>query len=206
MAAAAIDLRADGAHDAHEEGNRNVTNRSSTLLAAVRAGSARLGPESVRRALLARLLPGKGDRLLEVGVGSGSSILAAAARAYEGFVAGVEPDALALRHAERRCARLVREGRIALVEGSSADLSIFETASFDKVYGVHVASFWDEPAEHLAEIRRVLRPGGFLLLGQSPSLPEGRASGDGLEAALRETGFRSVHVDNTDAVAWTTAH
>jgi ubiquinone/menaquinone biosynthesis C-methylase UbiE len=202
MAAAAIDLRAEGAQ---EEGNRSVTNRS-TLLAAVRARSARLGPECVRQALLARLLPGKGDRLLEIGVGSGNLLLAVAARAHEGFVAGVEPDALALRHAERRCARLVREGRVALVEGSSADLSGFETDSFDKVYGVHVASFWDEPRDHLAEIRRVLRPGGFLLLGQSPSLPESRVSGDRLEAALREAGFRNVHIDDADAVAWTTAH
>jgi ubiquinone/menaquinone biosynthesis C-methylase UbiE len=182
-----------------------VTNRS-TLLADVRARSARLGPECVRQALLARLLPGKGDRLLEIGVGSGNLLLAVAARAHEGFVAGVEPDALALRHAERRCARLVREGRVALVEGSSADLSGFETDSFDKVYGVHVASFWDEPRDHLAEIRRVLRPGGFLLLGQSPSLPESRVSGDRLEAALGEAGFRNVHIDNADAVVWTTAH
>jgi ubiquinone/menaquinone biosynthesis C-methylase UbiE len=202
MAAAALDLRAEGAQ---EEGNRSVTNRS-TLLAAVRARSARLGPECVRQALLARLLPGKGDRLLEIGVGSGNLLLAVAARAHEGFVAGVEPDALALRHAERRCARLVREGRVALVEGSSADLSGFETDSFDKVYGVHVASFWDEPRDHLAEIRRVLRPGGFLLLGQSPSLPESRVSGDRLEAALGEAGFRNVHIDNADAVVWTTAH
>jgi ubiquinone/menaquinone biosynthesis C-methylase UbiE len=203
MAAAAIDLRTDSVPE--EERNHSTINRSTTLLAAVRARSARLGPEWVRRALLARLLPRKGDRLLEIGVGSGNSILAVAARVHEGFVAGVEPDALALRHAERRCASLIREGRVQLMQGSSADLAAFETASFDKVYGVQVAAFWDGPAEHLAEIRRVLRPGGFLLLGLSPSLPEGRATSDRLESALRETGFRSVHIDNADAVAWTTA-
>ena len=162
------------------------------LLATVRARSVRLGPESVRRTLLARLRPRREDRVLELGVGSGSTLLAVATRAHEGFAAGIDPDPLALRHAKRRCERLVREGRVSLVAGSSADLSVFEAGSFDKVYGVHVSSFWDEPEKHLAEIRRVLRPGGTLLLGRSPWLPGGSAAGERLENALRELSL--IHI------------
>lgn len=177
-----------------------------SLLAAVRAGSVRLGPERVRRALLARLAPEKRDRLLELGVGSGSSLFAVAARVTDGFVAGVEPDSLALRHAARRCARLVREGRVTLVAGSSADLSVFAPASFGKVYGVHVSSFWDEPVEHVTEIRRVLRPGGRLLLGESLTRAGGEPREERLEAALREAGFQTVHVERADPLLWITAH
>ncbi|MEN8159076.1 MAG: class I SAM-dependent methyltransferase [Myxococcota bacterium] len=201
--AAAIDL--DSEVTAAEASAPEATGSKLSLLAAVRARSVRLGPECVRRALLARLTPRKEDRLLELGVGSGSTLLAVATRASEGFVAGIEPDPLALRHARRRCERLVRDGRVTLAAGSSSDLSMFEPASFDKVYGVHVSSFWDEPAGHLAEIRRVLRPGGLLLLGRSPWLPEGLATGERLEHALRETGFRSVHTDCADPMVWTTA-
>jgi ubiquinone/menaquinone biosynthesis C-methylase UbiE len=199
--AAAIRLE----REATEASAKEATGAEVSLLAVVRARSVRLGPERVREALLARLAPGKRDRILELGVGSGSTLLTVATRAHQGFVAGVEPDPLALRHAKRRCERLVREGRVSLVAGSSTDLGMFEPASFDRVYGVHVSSFWDEPAGHLAEIRRVLRPGGLVLLGRSPWLPGGLTTGERLENALRETGFRSVHTDSADSMVWTTA-
>jgi len=175
--------------------------RHEALLAAVRARSATLGAERVRRAVLAELAIAKSDRVLELGVGSGSLLFAVAARVTQGFVAGVEPDELALRHAARRCERLVREGRVQLVRGSSEDLSAFEPASCDHVYGVHVMSFWREPAPHLAEIRRVLRPGGRLLLAAACE-----AAPAALERALSSAGFENVHTRSADPLIWTSAH
>lgn len=183
---------------------------AAPLLAAVRARSASLGPERVRRALLERLAVGPRDRVLELGFGSGRLLLAVAARATHGFVAGVEPEDLALRHAGRRCQRLVRRGRVALVRGTSRDLSAFAATSFDRVYGVHVAYFWENPQPHLDEIQRVLRPGGQLLLGYCPGEPAGadrtRCTVDRLESALRRAGFRDVHTDGAEPLVWTSAH
>src|SRR5262245_11478374 len=167
-----------------------------SLLAAARARSASCGADRVRRALLAQLAVGPSARVLELGVGSGRNLFAVAVRA--GFAAGVEPDAFALRHAQRRCARLVREGRVALVQGTSRDLSAFGDGSFDKVYGVHVSDFWEEPASHLAEIRRVLRPGGQLLLGSCSFVP-------GFAAALPAAGFRAVRSRTESGLCWTEA-
>jgi len=171
-----------------------------SLLAAVRARSASCGAERVRRALLERLAVGPRDRVLELGFGSGRLLSAVAARATQGFVAGVEPEAYALRHARRRCERLLREGRVALLRGTSRDLAAFDAAAFDQVYGVHVTYFWDDPLPHLREIRRVLRPGGRLLLGYCA----GEAS-PGLEPALAAGGFREIRTGGADKLAWTTA-
>jgi ubiquinone/menaquinone biosynthesis C-methylase UbiE len=39
---------------------------------------------------------------------------------------------------------------------------------FDKAFAVHVIYFWPQPQQELREIRRVLRPGGLLVLGHRP--------------------------------------
>jgi len=181
-----------------------------SLLATVRARSARFGGDRVRRALLAQLEIQRSDRVLELGFGSGRLLFAVAARAAQGFVAGVEPDEYALRHASRRCERLVREGRVALVRGTSRDLSVFATGAFDKVYGVNVVDFWEDPEPHLLEIRRVLRPGGRVLLGRCAGEPEeggdhrARSWMRALEIGLATAGFRHIRSESGEP-AWISA-
>lgn len=43
---------------------------------------------------------------------------------------------------------------------SSSDKMPFADNSFDKVFCINVIYFWEQPAEHLKEIYRVLKPGG----------------------------------------------
>jgi SAM-dependent methyltransferase len=52
-----------------------------------------------------------------------------------------------------------------VLAASTRDLGCFADASFDQVYGMHVIYFWSEPERDLAEVARVLRRGGLLLLG-----------------------------------------
>jgi SAM-dependent methyltransferase len=82
----------------------------------------------------------------------------------------------------RRLAPLVRPARVTGVEISEAmvsglgdgdyDLHLadaaalpFPAASFDVVLSVNTIYFWPDPARVLAEVRRVLVPGGRLVLG-----------------------------------------
>jgi ubiquinone/menaquinone biosynthesis C-methylase UbiE len=169
----------------------------AALLASVRARAASSGADRTRRALLERLAVDSRDRVLELGAGSGRNLFAVAVRA--GFAAGVDPDEDALRHAGRRCERLVREGRVALVKGTSRDLSAFAASSFDRAYGVLVTAFWEEPAPHLAEIRRVLRPGGRAVFAVS-------GGAEALASALAGAGFAAIKVGSEGATAWLTAH
>jgi ubiquinone/menaquinone biosynthesis C-methylase UbiE len=84
-----------------------------------------------RNAWMVSLLDiGRADRILEVGCGPGALIQALAARATEGFVAGVDPSTIKLQQAVWRNAEAIRKGRVQLQVGSATALP-FEEASFD---------------------------------------------------------------------------
>ena len=54
---------------------------------------------------------------------------------------------------------LISSGTLSLVHGAS-DRMPFADAQFDRVFCINVIYFWDDPAAHLREVRRVLKPGG----------------------------------------------
>ncbi len=144
------------------------------------------------------------DRVLEIGFGHGRTLAWIADRAPSGFVAGVDPSAEMLRMAGRRNRAAIAEGRLALVQASAESLP-FPDAHFDKLLAANCVQFWDLPRA-LAEARRVLRPGGTLLLGIRMRAPEqGRfaspgfseAEVDALVAPLGRAGFASVRRERT---------
>jgi SAM-dependent methyltransferase len=182
---------------------------SSTLLADVVCRAAGYDRDALARDVIGRLDIEPDDAVLEIGCGSGRQLLEVTARARRGFVAGVDPSELMLRHARHRNRRFIQEGRLRLVKGRSSDLSSFEDARFDKVYAVDVVHFWSDPRQDVRELSRDLRPGGRLLLGYGPT-PGSDGSGDPaelLEELLREQGFS--HCDTESAcgapLAWTLA-
>ena len=75
----------------------------------------------------------------------------------------------------RRARRLVDGGRLELHGGDSSALP-WPDATFDGAFTVHTIYFWVEPAPHLAELRRVLRPGGRLVLAFRDRPPDVEAS------------------------------
>jgi SAM-dependent methyltransferase len=182
---------------------------SSTLLAAVVCRAAGYDRDSLARDVIARLDIEPDDAVLEIGCGSGRQLLEVTARARRGFVAGVDPSDLMLRHARHRNRRFIRDGRLRLVKGRSSDLSHFETGSFDKVYAVDVVHFWSEPRRDVSELSRVLRPGGRLLLGYGPTpgRDEDESPGARLEELLREQGFSDCDTEPASGapLAWTLA-
>jgi len=116
---------------------------------------------------LEQLAPEPGDRVLEVGFGGGGLLDRVQRRVPEGFVAGVEISPAMLEHARRRFAHRIQSGRFELALGRTEDLP-YPAARFDKVYTVNTIYFWSDPALALAELRRVLRPGGLLLITFAP--------------------------------------
>ncbi len=113
-------------------------------------------------------------RVLEIGAGTGASfpywLEAARAGRLETLVA-VEPDPHMRRRAAARARRL---GLKLELLPAAAEALPFPDASFDAVASFLVLCTVDDPARALAEVRRVLRPGGTLAF-----LEHVRASGGG---------------------------
>ncbi len=99
------------------------------------------------------LLSGTAARRLEVGVGSGRFAAAL------GIEVGLDPARAPLDLAARRGVRVV--------QGAGERLP-FAHRGFDAVILVVTLCFADDPAGLLAEVRRVLRPGGHLVVGLVP--------------------------------------
>jgi SAM-dependent methyltransferase len=167
------------------------------FLGAVVAQATAYPTERIAAEALARLAVGPEDRVLELGCASGRLLSRLAASVRRGFVAGVDPSEAMVRHARHRNRRWLERGRLAVHVGSSADLGTFPDAHFDAVLGVHVVCFWSEPQRDLAEVWRVLRPGGRVLLGFRPD-PGGARRDPGsvparsVAAWLRAAGFGGI--------------
>ncbi len=109
----------------------------------------------IRRFLARYVAPAGPARILDLGCGTGRNL---ELLAEFGEVRGVEPAGPALEHCRARGL-----GEDVVVPGSASAIP-FPDASFDLVTAFDVLEHLDDDRAGLAEIRRVLRPGGRLLL------------------------------------------
>lgn len=106
----------------------------------------------------ARLLEGAAGRVLEIGCGHGANFAH-----YPGAVTelvAVEPEARMRDLARERAAALGRE--VAVIDGQAEKLPL-ENDSFDAVVATLVLCSVEDQDRALAEIHRVLKPGGELI-------------------------------------------
>ena len=108
-----------------------------------------------------------GDHVLEVGFGHGRTIAAMTHQVANGFIAGVDTSPAMLRLATRANRAAITRGLVQLNEGDGQSLP-YPANRFDKVLTVHTIYFWLDPIVYLQELRRVLRPGGRLVIGFRP--------------------------------------
>ena len=106
---------------------------------------------------------GRDDRVLEIGFGPGLAIRELGRIAAEGYVCGIDHSDLMVRRSRRLNADGLGRGVVDLHLGSVEELPAFY-APFDKILAVNTIGFWSEPVARLAELRRLLRPGGLIAL------------------------------------------
>ncbi|MBP6391858.1 MAG: class I SAM-dependent methyltransferase [Flavobacteriales bacterium] len=100
-----------------------------------------------------------GMSVLEIGFGNGLFFGELARRAKNLKLHGLDFSQEMVEQASARNADLIASGTLSLVHGPS-DHMPFADASFDRIFCINVVYFWDDPAAHLRELRRVLKPGG----------------------------------------------
>jgi SAM-dependent methyltransferase len=98
-----------------------------------------------------------GDRVLDVGSGTGSLAFAALGEAPAGRVVGVDPSPTYVAHARARAG-----GDRATFEEGDAQRLRFPDASFDRSLALLVVNFIPDRSAAVREMARVTRPGGVV--------------------------------------------
>lgn len=114
----------------------------------------------VGRSRAVSVLNGLGGRVLEVGVGTGLALPQYGAGVE---VTGIDASAEMLEKARDKVAELGLRHVRELVEMDARAMR-FGNGSFDAVAAMHIMSVVPEPERVMAEMVRVLRPGGTLLV------------------------------------------
>jgi SAM-dependent methyltransferase len=122
------------------------------------------GNKALLDAALDTAAPRAGSRVLDVGFGGGYTLERVAPVVAPERVAGVELSEAMIAAVRDRC-------------GDAFDLRLadaaalpFPDASFDVVLSVNTIYFWPDPTRVLAEMTRVLKPGGRVVLGYRSGL------------------------------------
>ncbi|MFD2419054.1 class I SAM-dependent methyltransferase [Amycolatopsis pigmentata] len=127
------------------------------------------------------------DAVLVLGPGPGVGLHAAGTRA--GHVVGVDPSDTMLAACRKRCAALIDRGVVELARGDAANTGQPD-ACVDVVLSVNNVMLWPDWPAAFTELKRVLRPGGRILLSAHAKwLPGGSAA---LAGAAENAGFREV--------------
>lgn len=104
-----------------------------------------------------------GQSILEIGFGNGKFFDKLFNRAQHLQITGIDFSDLMVKAAIKNNEANIAAGKLSIVKGESDKLP-FADNSFDIVFCINVAYFWDEPGKHLQEICRVLKPGGKLYI------------------------------------------
>ena len=177
---------------------------------------------------LDRAVVQRGDAVVDVGCGTGSSTLDVARLVAPGRVLGVDLSSRMLERARRRCA----DAGLSNVGFEQADAQVhpFEAEAFDVAISSFGAMFFADPVAAFANIGRALRPGGRLAvltwrdlganawittirdaLAAGRNLPEpppdapgpfGLARPGHVRAVLDEAGFGDVELEPVDEPVW----
>lgn len=127
-----------------------------------------------------------GNRVLEVGSGTGHALREAARRAAPGHVVGVDISELMADLARRLNHAAVERGEVEVRAGDIEALDL-NGARFDRIFSVNCIYFWRDAEGVLAKLASALSPGGKLVLAFRPD-------GDDVPARFRDPIYRFPRV------------
>lgn len=105
-----------------------------------------------------------GQSVLELGQGNGVLVPNILQAGSNVTYTGIDFSESSVLAATQNNPSWVEQGLATFVHGEIAQMP-FEKDSFDTILGLNVIYFWEHPEKELAEIYRVLKPGGKLVFG-----------------------------------------
>ncbi len=122
-----------------------------------------LGHYRLTRWGLSKVVIPENANVLDIGCGGGRTLGTLASIAKLGKAVGIDYSEDAVAVAWKRNQKLFVSGRVEVLLGSVSSMP-FAAATFDCVIAVESYYFWPDFAEDLAEIRRVMKPNGRLVI------------------------------------------
>lgn len=125
------------------------------------------GNRLINQLTLEKLAVSEGDAILELGMGNGFFVKDIVSVHPSVQYTGCDYSQTMIAAAEDMNRERIEKGQ-ATFRHATADKLPFADSSFNKVMGVNIIYFWPDPSVELAEIKRVLHPGGKLIIGIRP--------------------------------------
>jgi ubiquinone/menaquinone biosynthesis C-methylase UbiE len=100
---------------------------------------------------------------LDVGCGGGKTVDRLAKMAADGWVVGLDFSEDSVVVSRRKNAKHIHDGRAEICHASVSAIP-YEDNTFDLVTAVETFYFWPAPDTDLLEVKRVMKPGGQLLI------------------------------------------
>lgn len=101
------------------------------------------------------------DHVLDIGCGNGY-VLNLLAPQYSCVFTGIDISESAVIAASRRNRKFLKDGKMC-ISCQNAEAMSFANASFNKAYTINTVYFWDNLDSIMAEIHRVMKPGGLFI-------------------------------------------
>lgn len=161
--------------------------------------------------------PAANAHALDVGCGGGMNLATLLKLCPQGYATGIDYSATSIAVSTRTNATAIAAGRCRVLQADVSTLP-FPDASFDLATAFETLYFWPDPIRGLEEIRRVLRPGGSILIcheadGSRPGdklwplkIPGMRVySAEQLHHLLAAAGFTRITTDLGPQQGWVVA-
>ena len=160
---------------------------------------------------LANLPVESNSTVLDIGCGGGAAVGLMAVKASEGKVYGIDHSLDMVNLSRRVNKRFIKDGRVEIDHGSVSCLP-YSDDQFDTTTAFETIEFWPSLSEVLKEVKRVLKPGGVLLVvnrHDTAKKAEGKwteflqiHTSDGYQERLGEAGYIDISIDDCSKEGW----
>ena len=155
------------------------------------------GNADMENAAVELVNPMSDANVVMIGCGPGVGVVAAARRASNGMVIGLDPSAVMVERTRARCRR-ARVEHLTKVERAAAELIPLPERSQGAVVSVNNIQLWSDRAAGLDECVRVLVPGGVLVvLLHTWAMPDAVPAEEWIAELTAELSARGVIVESS---------